>query len=97
MSPHVLHLIWKIKIKIKNQISKSNLKIKIVYNQHGYTAQMWPDTTCVVHRSVDLARGQMLHTHVGEKHPSQDWREVQLHGCPHEIRLAIIEAWNSNR
>jgi hypothetical protein len=30
---------------------------------------------------------------VGEKHPSQDWREVKLMGCPDEIRVKIVQAW----
>ncbi len=72
------------------------MKIKIVYNRYGYTAQVTQDGTCVVHRSGELANGQMLHTHVGEKHSSQDWREVRLMGCPHEIRVEIIDAYNQS-
>lgn len=67
--------------------------MKIIYNQNGYIAQLSPDTNCVVHRVGELPNGQILNTHIGEKLPSQDWREVRLMGCPHEVRLAIIEAW----
>lgn len=67
--------------------------LKTIYNQFGYIAQVTGDRTCVVHRVAELHRGQLLNTHVGEKLPSQDWREVRLHGCPHEVRVAIIEAW----
>jgi hypothetical protein len=35
----------------------------------------------------------VLNTHVGEKLPSQDWREVRLMGCPNEIRVEIVQAW----
>lgn len=91
MSPHVLYLIWKTKTENQNQNSK--LKIKIIYKQHGYIAQVTEDGTCVVHRTGELPNGQVLNTHIGEKLPSQDWREVQLHGCPHEVRVAILTAW----
>lgn len=75
------------------KIEIQNSKLKIIYNKNGYIAQVSPDTTCVVHRTGDLHNGQILNTHVGEKVPSQDWREVQLHGCPHEIRVEIVQAW----
>lgn len=93
VSPHALHLIWK--SKLKNQNPK--LKIKIVYNHNGYIAQVTEDGTCVVHRTGEHVNGQVLNTHIGEKLPSQDWREVRLMGCPHEVRVAIIEAWQANR
>ncbi len=93
MSPHVLHLIWKSKTENQNQ----NSKLKIIYDKYGYIAQVTSDRTCVVHRTGEHVNGQVLNTHVGEKLPSQDWREVQLHGCPHEIRVQIIEAWHANR
>jgi hypothetical protein len=67
--------------------------VRIIYNQHGYIAQVSDDTTCVVHRVAELPNKQVLSTHVGEKLPSQDWREVRLMGCPDEIRSEIIEAW----
>ena len=67
--------------------------MKTIYQQNGYYAQVTRDGTCVVHRIGSLPNGQVLNTHVGEKHPSQDWREVRLMGCPDKIRSEIIEAW----
>jgi hypothetical protein len=67
--------------------------VKTIYNQDGYIAQVSDDGTCVVHRIGELPNGQVLNTHVGEKLPSQDWREVRLMGCPDEIRSEIIKAW----
>lgn len=67
--------------------------MKTIYDSHNYIAQVTADRTCVVHRTGSLPNGQVLNTHVGEKLPSQDWREVRLMGCPDEIRLEIIEAW----
>ena len=70
--------------------------MKTILNEGGYTAQVSPDGTCVVHRSGELFNGQVLTAHVGEKLPSQDWREVRLMGCPHEMRVKIIQAWKDN-
>jgi hypothetical protein len=71
----------------------NNSGMKIIFNEQGYTAQVSPDTTCVVHRTGELANGQMLTSHVGEKLPSQDWREVRLMGCPDEIRIKIVQSY----
>ena len=65
----------------------------IIFEEQGYIAQVSPDTTCVVHRVGELANGQVLNTHIGEKLPSQDWREVRLMGCPHEIRIKIVQSY----
>ena len=70
--------------------------MKIIYENHGYIAQTTRDGTCVVHRVAELPNRQVLSTHVGEKHPSQDWREVNLMGCPNEIRVEIVQAWRES-
>jgi hypothetical protein len=70
--------------------------VKTILAEDGYIAQVSGDGTCVVHRVGELPNGQVLNTHVGEKLPSQDWREVRLMGCPHEVRLKIIQAWKEN-
>jgi hypothetical protein len=70
--------------------------VKTILDEDGYIAQVSGDGTCVVHRIGELPRGQVLSTHVGEKLPSQDWREVRLMGCPHEVRLKIIQAWKES-
>jgi hypothetical protein len=70
--------------------------VKTILDEDGYIAQVSDDFTCVVHRIGHLPRGQVLSTHVGEKLPSQDWREVRLMGCPHEVRMKIIQAWKEN-
>jgi len=67
--------------------------LKVIYEDQGYIAQVTDDFTCVVHRIGSLPNGQVLNTHVGEKLPSQDWREVKLFGCPNEIRVEIVQAW----
>ena len=67
--------------------------MKTIYNQDGYIAQVTDDTTCVVHRIGSLPNGQVLNTHVGEKLPSQDWREVRIMGCPDEIRIKIVQSF----
>jgi hypothetical protein len=64
-----------------------------IYNKHNYEANVHKCGTCVVTRSVTLGRGAMMTTHCGEKHTSQDWREVRLMGCPDEIRVEIVQAW----
>lgn len=70
--------------------------MRIIFEKHGYIAQLSRDGTCVVHRVAELPNGQRLTTHVGEKHPSQDWREVRLLGCPDEIRVKIVQAWKES-
>lgn len=74
--------------------------MKIIYNKNGYCAQVKEDV-CVVHRGQivfgSLGRPQNMISHVGEKLPSQDWREVRLAGCPDNIRQEIIDAWNVNQ
>jgi hypothetical protein len=67
--------------------------VKTIYDEGGYIAQVSRDGTCVVHRYGVLHNKQTLTAHIGEKHPSQDWREVRLMGCPHEIRVKIVQAW----
>ncbi len=67
--------------------------MRTIYSQDGYIAQVTDDTTCVVHRIGKLPNNQVLNTHIGEKLPSQDWREVRLMGCPDEIRVKIVQAW----
>lgn len=64
-----------------------------IYKQHNYEANIHPCGTCVVTRSVTGHRDTVMTTHCGEKHVSQDWREVRLLGCPDEIRLEIVRAW----
>jgi hypothetical protein len=70
--------------------------MKIIYEQAGYVAQASRDGTCVVHRCGYLPNNQRLTSHVGEKLPSQDWREVRLMGCPDEIRQDIIRAFDAH-
>lgn len=70
--------------------------MRTIFDKHGYIAQVTADTTCVVHRIGSLPNNQVLNTHVGEKLPSQDWREVQLMGCPNEIRVEIVQAWRES-
>jgi hypothetical protein len=67
--------------------------VRIIYQDDGYIAQVSDDTTCVVHRVAELPNKQVLSTHVGEKLPSQDWREVRLMGCPNEIRIKIVQTF----
>ena len=88
-APVLGQTVKKMKFKIQNQKSK----LKIIYEKYGYIAQVTSDRTCVVHRTGEHVNGQVLNTHVGEKLPSQDWREVRLMGCPNEIRVEIVQAW----
>lgn len=67
--------------------------MRTIYQQDGYIAQVSYDGTCVVHRIGSLPNNQVLNTHVGEKLPSQDWREVRLMGCPDEIRIKIVQSF----
>jgi len=60
-----------------------------IYNKNGYHAWIDRNGVVVVHR---LGNVVLNATHVGEKHPSQDWREVKLFGCPDDIRAEIIDA-----
>lgn len=63
-------------------------RVVTVYDKGGYIAQVYyPCDTVVVCRKGE--RG----AHCGEKHASQDWREVKLLGVPDEIRVEILEAW----
>jgi hypothetical protein len=64
-----------------------------IYKNHGYEANIHPCGTCVVTRSVIGHRDTVMTTHCGEKHTSQDWREVRILGCPDEIRVEIVKAW----
>ena len=70
--------------------------MRTIYQENGYHAQISRDGTCVVHRVAELPNGQVLSSHVGEKHPSQDWREIRLMGCPDEIRVEIVQAWKES-
>ena len=70
--------------------------MRTIFDKHGYIAQVTEDTTCVVHRIGSLPNNQVLNTHVGEKLPSQDWREVTIMGCPNEIRVEIVQAWRES-
>ena len=70
--------------------------MRTIFDKHGYIAQVTSDTTCVVHRIGSLPNNQVLNTHVGEKLPSQDWREVRIMGCPNEIRVEIVQAWRES-
>jgi hypothetical protein len=67
--------------------------LRVIYEDQGYIAQVSSDTTCVVHRIGSLPNGQTLNTHVAEKLPSQDWREVRIMGCPDEIRIKIVQSF----
>jgi hypothetical protein len=64
--------------------------MKVIYKKNGYDARVYRSNVVVVYRDGATATGA---THVGEKHPSQDWREVCLAGCPDNVRQEIIEAW----
>jgi len=63
--------------------------MKVIYKKHGYDARVDRIGCVIVSRDK---RGAVNATLVGEKHPSQDWREVKLFGCPDNIRQEIIEA-----
>ena len=67
--------------------------MKIIYKKNGYDARIDRSGVVVVSRDKE---GAVNSTHVGEKHPSQDWREVKLFGCPDNIRQEIIEAWHEH-
>jgi hypothetical protein len=60
-----------------------------IYNKNGYHVRIDRNGVVVVHRH---GGGTLNATHVGEKHPSQDWREVKLFGCTDDIRAEIIDA-----
>lgn len=64
-----------------------------IYSEHGYNAVVDRTGTVVVtrHRACGDILAHMT-THVGEKHQSQDWREVVLCGCPVEIKREIAKA-----
>lgn len=71
--------------------------MKLIFKNSEYEAQVNEnDGHCVVHRFGDHY-GTKMFAHVGEKHPSQDWREVRLFGCPDGVRNAIINAWEDER
>ena len=70
---------------------QSKLKV-LLQKQTEYgtiTATQYQCGTIVVHR-----HNGSVGAHCGEKHPSQDWREVKLIGIPHEVRLEIIKLSN---
>lgn len=66
----------------------------VIYDKNDYYAFMTKDNTLVVHRIKTMHRGAQMVTHVGEKHRSQDWREVQLFGCPPHITEEIKQTYN---
>lgn len=71
--------------------------MKIIFKNENYIAQVnEQDGHCVVHR-VGNHYGAKMSSHVGEKLPSQDWKEVTLYGCPLEIRNEIVTAWNEEK
>lgn len=63
--------------------------MKTLLKNYGYIAYVDRSGVVVVYRESQGACGA---SHVGEKHPAQDWREVRLMGCPDNIRQEIIEA-----
>jgi len=63
--------------------------MKVIYKKNGYDARIDRSGVVVVSRDGSAAVNA---SHVGEKHPSQDWREVRLMGCPDNIRQEIIQA-----
>jgi len=63
--------------------------MKTFYKANGYHAWIDLSGVVVVYRE---RKGACSPSHVGEKHPSQDWREVKLMGCPDNIRQEIIQA-----
>ena len=66
----------------------------VIYDKNDYYAFVTKDGTLVVHRLKTMYRGAQIVTHVGEKHRSQDWREVQLFGCPAHITEEIKIAYH---
>jgi hypothetical protein len=66
--------------------------MKVIYKKNGYDARIDRNKVVVVSREASGARGS---SHVGEKHASQDWREVRLMGCPDNVRQEIIDAWKA--
>ena len=64
-----------------------------IYRKHGYHAYIDRSDVVVVYREAPATPlNCRLTSHVGEKHPSQDWREVVLSGCPIEIKREIAKA-----
>jgi hypothetical protein len=62
-------------------------RVVTVYDRGGYIAQVYyPCETVVVCRKGPNG------AHCGEKHASQDWREVRLRGVPDETRVEIVQA-----
>lgn len=67
--------------------------MKTIYNKNGYHAWVDRQNVVIVTRTGHIGDRQVgMTTHVGEKHPSQDWREVVLCGCPVEIKREIAKA-----
>lgn len=67
--------------------------MKTIYNKNSYHAWVDKQGVVIVTRSGHIGDRQVeMITHVGEKHPAQDWREVQLMGCPVEIKREIAKA-----
>lgn len=64
-----------------------------IYRKNGYHAYIDRSDVVVVYREGEpTPLNCRLVAHVGEKHPSQDWREVTLHGCPIDIKREIAKA-----
>ena len=67
--------------------------MKSIYDKNGYSAVVCRGGTVVVTRTTAGGDSQTpLTGHIGEKHTSQDWREVVLCGCPLEIKREIAKA-----
>jgi hypothetical protein len=67
--------------------------MKSIYDKNGYNAVLDISGNVIVTRERDPSLGfAPMVTHVGEKHTSQDWREVNLPGCPIEIKREIAKA-----
>lgn len=70
-------------------------KITTIYDDGLYIAQHHARSdVVVVCRRYSIGQRSAA-THVGEKHPSEDWREVRLRGCPDEVRAEIIKAFKA--
>jgi hypothetical protein len=66
--------------------------VYVLFEDEHYIARVHlPCKTVVVSRKGALNGG----AHCGEKHVSQDWREVRLLGVPDEVRVQILEAWRA--
>jgi len=67
--------------------------VTTIYDKGEYIAQHHSRSGVVVVCRHYMIGERKAATHVGEKHESEDWREVRLRGCPDDVRREIIEAW----